>query len=117
MARRAWTEWTEWTEYDEGSVGYDHNNTALSLYIYTLSTLNCDLENKDRYIQNGQLQKQEEEERLAKKAQENSTKSKVDDEANQNTSKRLRGKKAKLKKVRLKILWKQMTVLKTIIII
>ena len=40
MARR------EWTEYDEGSVGYDHNNTALSLDIYTLSTLVCDLENK-----------------------------------------------------------------------
>ena len=43
MARR---EWTEWTEYDEGSVGYDHNNTALSLDIHTLSTLVCDLENK-----------------------------------------------------------------------
>ena len=40
MARR------EWTEYDEGSVGYDHNNTALSLDIHTLSTLVCDLENK-----------------------------------------------------------------------
>ena len=40
MARR------EWTEYDEGSVSYDHNSTTLSLYIHTLSTLVCDLENK-----------------------------------------------------------------------
>ena len=37
----------EWTEYDEGSVSYDHNNAALSLNIYKLSTLVCDLENRD----------------------------------------------------------------------